>query len=47
MVSEDGQSKMYVYNEVMTVQELIDLVAYLQNRYEVVVPPYDYRIYPY
>ena len=47
VVSENGESKMPVYNQFMTVQELIDLVAYLQSRYEVVAPPYDYRIYPY
>jgi len=47
VVSEDGESKMPVYNEFMTVQELTDLTAYLQGRYEVVVPAYTYRIYPY
>jgi hypothetical protein len=30
----------------MTVQELIDIVMYLQPHYEVFVPPYDYRVYP-
>ena len=47
VVSENGESKMSVYNEFMTVQELTDLVAYLQGRYQVVAPPYDYRIYPF
>lgn len=46
MVAEDGESKMYVYNRYMTIQELIDLVMYLQPLYEVVVPKYDYRMYP-
>jgi hypothetical protein len=45
-VSEDGESKMYVYNRYMTIQELIDLVMYLQPHYEVVAPAYDYRMYP-
>lgn len=46
LVSEDGVSNMYVYNRHMTVQELIDLVMYLQPHYEVYVPKYDYRVYP-
>ena len=45
-VSEDGESKMYVYNGYMTVQELVDLVSYLQPQYEVVVPAFQYRVYP-
>lgn len=45
-VSEDGKSKMYVYNGYMTVQELIDVVMYLQPHYEVVVPEFYYRVYP-
>lgn len=48
LVSEGNESNMYVYNGYMTVQELIDLVAFLQSRYDVVVPPkYHYRVYPY
>jgi sulfur-oxidizing protein SoxX len=37
----DGESIMtYVYlNQIMTVQELVDLVAFLQPTYEVVPPP--------
>jgi len=46
VVAEDGESKMYNYNRHMTVQELIDLVMYLQPTYDVVVPKYRYRIYP-
>ena len=46
LVSEGGESKMYVYNGYMTIQELIDLVAYLQPHYDVVVPAFEYRIYP-
>lgn len=45
-VSSDGTSRMPVYNRFMTVQELIDIVMYLQPHYEVFVPPYDYRVYP-
>lgn len=46
LVSDDGESKMYVYNGYMTVQELIDLVMFLQPHYDVVVPEYNYRMYP-
>ena len=45
-VSNDGMSRMPVYNSYMTVQELIDIVTFLQPHYEVYVPPYDYRLYP-
>ena len=46
IVSEDGESNMYIYNSHMTVQQLIDIVMYLQPKYDVVVPEYHYRIYP-
>jgi hypothetical protein len=42
-VSNDGKSKMYVYNDFMTVQELVDLVMFLQPQYDVVIP---YSAYP-
>ena len=45
-VSSDGESNMPVYNGYMTVQELIDIVAFLQPHYNVYVPQYEYRIYP-
>jgi hypothetical protein len=35
--------KMKTYNEVMTVQELVDLVTFLQSEYEIETPSY----YPY
>lgn len=35
------ESRMAVYNETMTVRELIDLVAYLQPLYELVPPDLD------
>lgn len=38
LVAEDGASKMTNYNDVMTVSELIDLVAYLQGKYRVKTP---------
>ena len=46
LVSEEGESNMYVYNGYMTVQELIDLVAFLQPFYDVVMPAFQYRVYP-
>lgn len=46
MVSEDGQSNMYIYNQHMTVQELVDIVMFLQPYYDVVVPDYRYTVYP-
>lgn len=43
-VTPDGQSQMRTYNEFMTVQELTDIVTFLQTRYEVWVPTYyDYH----
>lgn len=45
-VSSAGLSFMPTVNELMTVQELIDLVAFLQGTYQVVVPaPYPYKPY--
>lgn len=45
-VSSEGESFMPTVNELMTVQELIDLVAFLQDTYQVVVPaPYPYKNY--
>jgi mono/diheme cytochrome c family protein len=46
VVAENGESKMYIYNDHMTVQELIDIVMYLQPHYDVVVPQTKYRVYP-
>jgi len=43
--TEGGLSKMKNYNEVMTVQELIDLVTFLQSEYQVVSPPTHYPYY--
>lgn len=43
----DGTSKMerYNYNYVMTVQELVDVVTFLQSEYEVTVPKNHYPYY--
>jgi len=46
LVSEDGKSKMYNYNGFMTVQELTDIVMFLQPHYDVVPPEFEYRVYP-
>jgi len=43
--TEEGLSKMKNYNEVMTVQELIDLVTFLQSEYQVVSQPTKYHSY--
>ena len=46
MVSVDGVSNMYVYNDIMTVRQLTNLVVFLQPHYEVIPPNYQYRRYP-
>jgi mono/diheme cytochrome c family protein len=46
-VTRDGESLMPIYNETMTVQQLIDLVAFLQAQYQVTVPQYSYYSYKY
>lgn len=46
VVSDDGESRMYIYNEYMTIQELVDLVMFLQPYYKVVPPDFQYRMYP-
>lgn len=43
--TEEGLSKMTNYNEIMTVQELIDLVTFLQSEYEVKIPTSEYHPY--
>lgn len=43
--TEGGLSNMKNYNEIMTVQELIDLVTFLQSEYQVVSPPTQYPYY--
>lgn len=47
-VSSAGESFMPAMNEFMTVRQLIDVVAFLQGQYQVVVPtPYPYTPYDY
>jgi sulfur-oxidizing protein SoxX len=47
VIAPEGKSLMTVYNDRMTVQQLIDLVAFLQSKYEVVIPEYTYYGYRY
>ncbi len=39
VTTSTGESKMPDYSEIMTVQQLIDMVAFFQSRYTVVPPP--------
>ena len=39
LVSDDGVSKMTNYNDVLTVAQLVDLVAFLQDQYDLFMPP--------
>jgi hypothetical protein len=43
-VTKDGESQMRNYNDVMTIAELIDLVAFLQSHYELL--PHEPTPYP-
>lgn len=43
-VADDGESRMQNYNDVLTVSELIDLVAFLQSKYS--LRPYEQTPYP-
>ena len=46
-VSDGGESLMPSYNDVLTVTQLTDLVAFLDAHYETAVrPDYEYRAYP-
>lgn len=45
-MDEAGASRMRLYNDVMTVSQLIDLTAFLQSKYEVWVPDYHMYAYP-
>jgi hypothetical protein len=44
MVADDGKSRMTVYNDVMTVTQLSDIVTFLQEHYE--LRPYEPTSYP-
>lgn len=46
LVSQDGKSRMPVYNDVMTVAQLADLIAFLQAHSKIEPPPKtEYRDY--
>ena len=45
-IDERGRSKMPVYNDVLTVSQLVDLTTYLQSSYDVYVPTYYKYRYP-
>ena len=42
MTNPDGSSRMRSYNDIMTVQQLVDLVTLLKEHYEVWTPPTSY-----
>ena len=47
LVAQDGKSRMTVYNDVMTVSQLIDIVTFLQQHYELRIhEPTSYPEYP-
>ncbi|MCB1844512.1 MAG: c-type cytochrome [Halioglobus sp.] len=47
-IEQDGQSIMPVYNDVMTVSQMVDIVAFLESQYEVVKRPvYRYPVFKY
>ncbi len=46
-VDTEGNSIMPDYTSKMTTRQLIDLVSYLQNHYEVVIPDKPVNYYPY
>lgn len=43
IIQKDGESKMLVFNDVMTVTELVNLVTFLQPKYK--IPHYEYTHY--
>ena len=40
-MNPDGTSRMPYYNDVMTVQELVDITTFLQGTYNLVAPEYN------
>ena len=44
LVANEGKSRMTVYNDVMTVSQLIDIVTFLQSHYQ--LRPYEPTRYP-
>jgi sulfur-oxidizing protein SoxX len=45
VMDEDGNSNMKYYNNVMTVEELVDIVTFLKTKYE--FKSYNETVYPY
>jgi hypothetical protein len=43
LIQQDGVSKMLVFNDVMTVTELVNLVTFLQPKYK--IPHYEYTYF--
>ncbi|NNL55284.1 MAG: c-type cytochrome [Woeseia sp.] len=47
-IEEDGESIMPVYGDIMTVTQLVDIVTFLQSKYEGIERPgYKYPVYEY
>lgn len=45
-LTSEGETKMPSYNEVMTVQEMVDLTTFLQDSYDIYIPPYATYYFP-
>ncbi len=45
-LTKDGDTRMPSYNEVMSVQEMIDLTTFLQDSYDIYIPPYAAYYFP-
>ncbi|HNP35273.1 MAG TPA: cytochrome c [Woeseiaceae bacterium] len=47
-IADNGESVMPVFNDIMTVTQLIDIVTFLESQYEIVERPrYRYPVYTY
>lgn len=47
-IEQDGQSIMPIYGDIMTVTQLVDIVAFLESKYEGIERPrYNYPVYKY
>jgi len=45
-ITKDGQSVMPIYNDVMTVTQMVDIAAFLESKYKGIErPAYRYRLY--
>ena len=44
-LTDGDESLMPIYNETLTVQQLIDIVAFLQAQYQLTIPAYSYYSY--